>query len=105
MGVLSLHNEGPPVEFGNDTRAIFQGMVIGEEGTSALLKSLADCLTALAAMDDTVGFICSISAAEPPMGAPPVGGGAEAGQFAQNLRQSYMRSFEALAPTAERINF
>jgi len=104
MGVLSLHNEGPPVEFGNDTRAICQGMVLGEEGTSALLKSLADCLNALAAMDDTVGTIVAIWGAGPqPTGeAPP--NGAAINQFATNLRQSYLRSFEALAPTADRIN-
>jgi hypothetical protein len=92
------------LEFGNDTRAIFQGMVLGEEGTSALLNSLADCLTALAAMDDTVGIICSITAAGPPPGAAPTGGGEEVGQFAQHLRQSYMRCFDALAPTPDRIN-
>jgi hypothetical protein len=105
MGVLSLHNEGPPVEFGNDTRAICQGMVLGEEGTSALLKSLADCLNALAAMDDTVGTIVAIWGAGPqPTGEAPPSGGNGVNQFATNLRQSYMRSFEALAPTTERIN-
>jgi len=104
MGVLSLHNEGPPVEFGNDTRAICQGMVIGEEGTSALLKSLADCLNALAAMDDTVGTIVAIWGAGPqPTGEAPPNGHA-INQFALNLRQSYLRSFEALAPTTDRIN-
>jgi hypothetical protein len=104
MGVLSLHNEGPPVEFGNDTRAICQGMVIGEEGTSALLKSVADCLNALAAMDDTVGTIVAIWGAGPqPTGEAPAGGGG-VNQFATNLRQSYLRSFESLAPTVERIN-
>ena len=105
MGVLSLHNEGPPVEFGNDTRAICQGMVIGEEGTSALLKSLADCLNSLAAMDDTVGTIVAIWGAGPqPTGEAPPKGANGANQFATNLRQAYLRSFESLAPTVDRIN-
>ncbi|HKG20514.1 MAG TPA: hypothetical protein VKC34_01330 [Blastocatellia bacterium] len=94
------------MEFGNDTRAICQGMVIGEEGTSALLKSVADCLNALAAMDDTVGTIVAIWGAGPqPTGEAPPSGGGGINQFATNLRQSYLRSFECLAPTVERINF
>jgi hypothetical protein len=102
MGVLSLHNEGPPVEFGSDTKAICQGIVVGEEATSALLKALADCLNALAAMDDTVGNIVSVWAAgPPPSGAPPQGADASA----LNVGRSYSRSFEALQPTVERINF
>ncbi|MFP5265246.1 MAG: hypothetical protein ACLGJB_25450 [Blastocatellia bacterium] len=113
MGVLSLHNEGPPLEFGNDTKAICQGMAVGEEATSALLKSLADCLNALAAMDDTVGHIVNIWGAGPPPGAmppngadashgPPTNGASQHG--GPDVRQSFLRSYEALAPTVDRID-
>lgn len=102
MGVLSLHNEGPPSEYGSDTKAICQGMVHGEEATSALLKAVADCVTSLAAMDDTVAGIVSAWAAGPPaFDAPPT---QEAIAAAQNIAQNYSRSFEALKPTVNRIN-
>lgn len=97
MGVLSLHNECPPLDLGPDTEAICTGMVLGEEGTSAMLNALADCLTALAAMDDTVGGIVGLWAAYARGDGSPNGDQASIGA-------AYEKSFTALAETIDRID-
>jgi len=95
MGVLSLHNECPPLDYGPDTSAICQGLVTGEEGTSAMLKSLSDCIDALAAMDETVRDIVGLWGAA----------GSEDGFEANaNPQGSYARAFESLDRTVERID-
>jgi hypothetical protein len=101
MGVLSLHNECPPLDYGSDdAKAICHGLILGEEGTSATLKALADCLNALAAIDDTVGNVVAAWSAAL--------SGADGNDMAARMeavQASYTRSFEALAPTIDRIDF
>lgn len=101
MGVLSLHNECPPTNYGlEEAKEVCRGMVIGEEGTSALLTVLADCLNTLAAMDDTVGHTVSAWNAwmDKTAGVDPMARSREA-------QQSYQRGFQALDSTIERIDF
>jgi len=99
MGVLSLHNECPPTGMNGDTASICSGLVIGEEATSALLRSVADCITALGAMDDTVGSIVAAwgSAANGKIGA-------SVGESADDGRKSYARCFAALSGTINQID-
>jgi len=101
MGVLSLHNECPPLDYGaGDAQAVCHGLMVGEEGTSATLKAIADCINALAAMDDTVGAVVGAWRASMSNGSGHNGGN----PAAFDVRGSYLRSFETLAPTAERID-
>src|SRR5262245_49463110 len=98
MGVLSLHNECPPTNYGaDDAGEVCRGLVIGEEGTSSMLKALSDCLITLATMDDTVGY--TVSAWESYMG----GRLAEATEKSLQAKQSFDRAFEALNGTLQRI--
>src|SRR5690348_14147352 len=101
MGVLSLHNECPPLGYGPDTQEICDGLVLGEEGTSSMLRALSDCLNALAAMDDTVAHL--VKAFIPPTDtsfptAPGNGNGDKGPQ------QSYDMVYQALEHTVERID-
>src|SRR5215212_884764 len=99
MGVLSLHNECPPSDYGSDdAAAICQGLVVGEDATSAMLKALADCLNALAAMDDTVGNIVAAWTAAP---RPD---GDDMAERTTAVQASYERSFDALTQTNDRID-
>jgi hypothetical protein len=98
MGVLSLHNECPPLRLGPETEDICRGMIIGEEGTSALLTATSDCMTSLAKMDDTVGNILAMWAAV------ASGQGSPNGDPVLMIRGSYEASFAALEKTVDRID-
>ncbi|HEY7912342.1 MAG TPA: hypothetical protein VIG62_10570 [Blastocatellia bacterium] len=104
MGVLSLHNECPPVGVGSDARAISQGLIIGEEATSSMLKAMADCLNALAAMDDTVGNLMGIFGNAPAEASAPPQAFAGGSFGGPDPLESFSRSFEALGQTVERVN-
>jgi hypothetical protein len=93
MGVLSLHNECPPLDYGPDAEAICHGLLLGEEGTSALLRALGDCMNALAAMDDTVGNIVNAFA-----GAARQANGNKNGPC-EDPGTSYARFFDCISET------
>lgn len=58
MGVLGLHNEAPPSDYsGADSRLVCEGLALGERATAGTLRAVADCLQALASMDDTVATL------------------------------------------------
>lgn len=114
MGVLSLHNECPPLGFGEEAKATCDGLVLGEEATSALLKTVSDCVTFLAGIDDTVGAVISqwravldmASRAGGEMMAMPSNGAADRyqGQAPSPMLAQYSQAFEALTPVADRID-
>lgn len=102
MGVLSLHNECPPMNFALDeAQEISRGLVIGEQATSATLRALSDCLQALACMDDTVGSIVTawseITTASGEIDYE------KAARKAEEVRAHYGTAFEALDQTVDRI--
>jgi hypothetical protein len=100
MGVLDLHNECPPMNYGlTEAQEVARGLGIGEVATAATLRALADCLLALASMDDTVNSIMT--------GWSAAMGGDRDGDLAAKGREvqaSYTRSFEALVSTVGRID-
>jgi hypothetical protein len=100
MGVLDLHNECPPMNYGlAEAQEVARGLGIGEVATASTLRALSECMQALAFMDDTVNSIMSGWSA------------AMSGKIDEKLAQtgreiqaSYGRSFESLSSTVERIN-
>ena len=101
MGVLSLHNECPPIGFGEEAKAACDGLVLGEEATSGLLKAVADCMTFLAGIDDTVGAV--IAQWRVILDGPPMGNGYQ-GSTHSPILDYYSEAFDALAPVVDRID-
>jgi hypothetical protein len=102
MGVLGLHNEGPPVNHGpEETKAICYGLALDEDGTAALLRALADCFNSMAAMDETVRNIVATWSA---LADSPDPSSNLVAQHGLAIRESYANSFTALNQTVERIN-
>lgn len=100
MGVLDLHNECPPMNYGlHEAQEVARGLGIGEVATASTLRALADCLLSLASMDDTVNNIMNgWSAAMSGAGGP----GLEA--TGKEIQECYAGSFRALETTIDRIN-
>ena len=100
MGVLDLHNECPPMNYGlHEAQEVARGLGIGEVATASTLRALADCMLSLASMDDTVNNIMNgWSAAMSGAGGPALAAkGIE-------IQECYARSFRALDATVDRID-
>ena len=103
MGVLSLHNECPPMNYDlAEVKEVSRGLVIGEQATAATLRALADCLQALACMDDTVGSIVS-AWGEITTESGEIDPERAAAKSAE-VRTHYASSFETLSETTGRIS-
>lgn len=99
MGVLDLHNECPPMNYGLDeAQEVARGLGIGEVATASTLRALSDCLLALASMDDTVNGIMT------GWSAVMSGGGPQIAETVKGVQSSYARAFEALTQTVGRID-
>lgn len=112
MGVLSLHNECPPLGFGEEAKACCDGLITGEVATSSLLKTVADCINFLASIDDTVGAVIgqwrAMLEGPPPSHAPGANGNGQAQQPSGfpglSVLEHYTAAFDRLAQAVAGID-
>lgn len=100
MGVLGLHNECPPTNYGTgEAQEVVQGLVSDAVATAATLRVVRDCMESLAALDDTVRYVVEMSGAFASGAFNPA---ALAGQRAQ-IEAAYGQCFRALDKTDDLI--
>lgn len=102
MCFFSLHNEGPPINYGPSVAVkVTEGLVTGELATSAMLRAMADCFQAMAHMVDTGGTSVSTWG-------EVIGGSADPAALkakAAEIQTSYAGIFHSLQQTVDRITF
>ncbi|GLY30390.1 hypothetical protein [Kineosporia sp. NBRC 101731] len=103
MGVLGLHNECPPTNYGGeDASDIAEGLVADAVATAATLRSVRDCMDALASLDDTVRCVVEASA-----GAVAPDGTFDRSVVAGKMTEvlaTYDACFKAISGTVEHID-
>ncbi|WP_341720573.1 hypothetical protein QQG74_13245 [Micromonospora sp. FIMYZ51] len=103
MGVLGLHNECPPTNYAAaDTADIVKGLVSDAVATGETLRSVRDCMDALASLDDTVRYVVEASAGA--VGPDGTFDRAAVSSQMANVLKTYSRTFRALDGTVERID-
>jgi hypothetical protein len=103
VGVLGLHNECPPTNYGSDeAKEITVGLVSDAIATAETLRSVRDCMDALASLDDTVRCVVQASA-----GAVSPDGSFDRSVVAAKMTEvkaTYVGTFDALRETVIRID-
>lgn len=103
MGVLGLHNECPPTNYATSEAAeVSKGLVSDAVATAATLRTVRDCVEALASLDDTVRYVVEASGtAVSPSGEVDV---TKVNAQMANVASTYDGCFRALDGTLSLIN-